>query len=87
MKRNSVHQVAQTAQEMCYRSLHNVLRRGAHERTVHARLFDKQRRVRSLVHGMRMRGESQQHIDDVSVLTTFVAKNDCLIWAIYKNVY
>ncbi|XP_026330557.1 DNA-directed RNA polymerase III subunit RPC3 [Hyposmocoma kahamanoa] len=65
-----LYEVAQTAQEMCYRSLHNVLRRGAHERAAHERLFAKQRRVRSLVHGMRLRGEAQQHIDDVEETLT-----------------
>lgn len=64
-------QVVQTAQEMCYRSMHNVVRRGAHERTRHARLFAKQRRVRSLVHGMRLRGEPQHHIDDVGTPKLF----------------
>ena len=54
---------------MCYRALHNTLRRHAHERGAHARLVDKQRRVRSIVHGMRLRGEPQQNIDDVSIVT------------------
>ncbi|KAJ0172728.1 hypothetical protein K1T71_011867 [Dendrolimus kikuchii] len=62
--------VANTAQEMCYRSLHNIIKRGEHERKLHARLLDKQRRVRSIVHGMRMRGEPQQNIDDVEETLT-----------------
>lgn len=62
--------VTHTAQEMCYRSLHNVIRRGEHERELHARLLAKQRRVRSIVHGMRVRGEPQQNIDDVEETLT-----------------
>ncbi|CAK1589198.1 unnamed protein product [Parnassius mnemosyne] len=64
------HDVAHTAQELCYRALHNCLRRAAHERNKHARLRDKQRRVRTIVHGMRMRGEPQQNIDDVEETLT-----------------
>ncbi|KAL4706683.1 hypothetical protein ACJJTC_014438 [Scirpophaga incertulas] len=62
--------VAQTAVEMCYRSLHNVIKRGAYERTRHSRLREKQRRVRSIVHGMRLRGEPQHNIDDVEETLT-----------------
>ncbi|XP_068623119.1 DNA-directed RNA polymerase III subunit RPC3 [Battus philenor] len=62
--------VAHTARELCYRALHNTLRRAAHARSTHARLLDKQRRVRSIVHGMRMRGEPQQNIDDVEETLT-----------------
>ncbi|XP_075981899.1 RNA polymerase III subunit C [Anticarsia gemmatalis] len=65
-----LHEVAHTAQEMCYRALHNVLRRGSHERGAHARLVDKQKRVRTIVHGMRLRGEAQQNIDDVEETLT-----------------
>ncbi|CAH2055868.1 unnamed protein product, partial [Iphiclides podalirius] len=64
------HDVAQSAQELCYRALHNCARRGAAARAKHARLLDKQRRVRSIVHGMRIRGEPQQHIDDVEETLT-----------------
>ncbi|XP_050551828.1 DNA-directed RNA polymerase III subunit RPC3 [Spodoptera frugiperda] len=65
-----LHSVAYTGLEMCYRSLHNVLRRAAHERSAHARLVDKQRRVRTIVHGMRLRGETQRNIDDVEETLT-----------------
>ncbi|KAH9637506.1 hypothetical protein HF086_010917 [Spodoptera exigua] len=65
-----LHNVAHTGLEMCYRSLHNVLRRAAHERSAHARLVDKQRRVRTIVHGMRLRGETQRNIDDVEETLT-----------------
>ncbi|KAJ8720742.1 hypothetical protein PYW08_006207 [Mythimna loreyi] len=65
-----LHDVAHAAQEMCYRALHNVLRRHQHERAAHARLVDKQRRVRTIVHGMRLRGEPQQNIDDVEETLT-----------------
>ncbi|CAG9782261.1 unnamed protein product [Diatraea saccharalis] len=50
---------------MCYRALHNVMKRAHHERAAHARLLDKQRRVRSIVHQMTLRGEPRQNIDDV----------------------
>ncbi|XP_045778619.1 DNA-directed RNA polymerase III subunit RPC3 [Maniola jurtina] len=60
-----IYEVAHTVREMCYRALHNIISVGAHVRQSHARLLDKQRRVRSIVHGMRMRGEPQQNIDDV----------------------
>ncbi|CAB3241504.1 unnamed protein product [Arctia plantaginis] len=65
-----LHEVAHTAREMCYRSLHNVSRRALHERTLHARLVDKQKRVRTIVHGMRLRGEPQENIDDVEETLT-----------------
>ncbi|CAH0719198.1 unnamed protein product, partial [Brenthis ino] len=58
-------EAAHTAQQMCYRALHNACRAGAALRAAHARLLDKRRRVRSIVHGMRVRGEPQRHIDDV----------------------
>ncbi|CAH2207896.1 jg6039 [Pararge aegeria aegeria] len=60
-----IHEVAHTVREMCYRALHNIISVGAHVRQSHARLLDKQRRVRSIVHGMRIRGEPQHNIDDV----------------------
>ncbi|XP_037303567.1 uncharacterized protein LOC115449680 isoform X2 [Manduca sexta] len=66
----NMHEVTQTAQQMCYRALHNAVRRGAHERSRRARLVDKQRRVRTIVHGMRLRGEPQQRIDDVRTRCT-----------------
>lgn len=65
-----LHEVTHTALEQCYRALHNVLRRAAHERAAHARLRDKQRRVRTIVHGMRLRGEPQQNITDVEETLT-----------------
>lgn len=66
----NLHEVGNTVQEMCYRALHNVLKRSAHERSAHARLVDKQKRVRTIVHGMRLRGEPQQNIDDVEETLT-----------------
>ncbi|KOB78292.1 putative DNA-directed RNA polymerase III, 62-kS-subunit, partial [Operophtera brumata] len=66
----TVQRVAHTVQEMCYRALHNVIRRGSHTHAAHARLLDKQRRVRSIVHGMRARAEPQQHITDVEETLT-----------------
>ncbi|XP_026751660.1 DNA-directed RNA polymerase III subunit RPC3 [Galleria mellonella] len=66
----NLHEVAHTAAELCYRALHNVCRRAAHERRRHARLLDKQRRVRTIVHGMRLRGEPQPNIDDVEETLT-----------------
>ncbi|XP_026736541.1 DNA-directed RNA polymerase III subunit RPC3 [Trichoplusia ni] len=65
-----LHDVSQAAQELCYRSLHNVLRRARSTRTAHARLRDKLRRVRTIVHGMRLRGEPQRNIDDVEETLT-----------------
>ncbi|XP_013171759.1 PREDICTED: DNA-directed RNA polymerase III subunit RPC3 isoform X1 [Papilio xuthus] len=65
-----LHDVAQSLREMCYRALHNTLRRAQHTRAAHARLLDKQRRVRTIVHTMRVRGEPQQHIDDVEETLT-----------------
>ncbi|XP_049878714.1 DNA-directed RNA polymerase III subunit RPC3 [Pectinophora gossypiella] len=65
-----LHDVAQTAAQMCYLSLHNVCVRGGSERARHARLLDKQRRVRTLVHSMRLRGEPQRNIDDVEETLT-----------------
>ncbi|XP_062528126.1 DNA-directed RNA polymerase III subunit RPC3 isoform X3 [Bombyx mori] len=66
----NLHDVAHTVQDMCYKALGNVLRRASHERAAHARLLDKQRRVRSIVHGMRLRAEPQQNIDDVEETLT-----------------
>ncbi|XP_047027290.1 DNA-directed RNA polymerase III subunit RPC3 [Helicoverpa zea] len=66
----NLHDVAQSALEMCYRSLHNVIRRHSRESTAHARLRDKRRRVATIVHGMRLRGEPQQNIDDVEETLT-----------------
>ncbi|KAM3966054.1 RNA polymerase III subunit C [Aphomia sociella] len=66
----NLHEVAHTAQEMCYRALHNAARRSSYERARHARLLDKQRRVRTIVHGMRLRGEPQENIDDVEETLT-----------------
>ncbi|KAI8441030.1 hypothetical protein MSG28_009302 [Choristoneura fumiferana] len=66
----SIHQVALLGVEMCYRSLHNLMLVAAHERRRHARLLDKRRRVRSIVHGMRARGEPQDNIDDVEETIT-----------------
>ncbi|KAL0829722.1 hypothetical protein ABMA28_003218 [Loxostege sticticalis] len=66
----NLHEVAHTTAQMCYRSLHNVVRRGAHERQQHSRLLHKQRRVRTIVHGMRLRNEPQQNIDDVEETLT-----------------
>ncbi|CAH0397188.1 unnamed protein product [Chilo suppressalis] len=65
-----LHDVAQSATELCYRSLHNVVRRAHHERALHSRLLDKQRRVRSIVHQMRLRGEPAQNIVDVEETLT-----------------
>ncbi|XP_061717107.1 DNA-directed RNA polymerase III subunit RPC3 [Cydia pomonella] len=65
-----LHDVALTCREMCYRALHNVARRAAAARGAHARLLDKRRRVRSIVHGMRARGEPQGNIDDVEETIT-----------------
>ncbi|XP_060806276.1 DNA-directed RNA polymerase III subunit RPC3 [Amyelois transitella] len=65
-----LHEAAHTCKEMCYRSLHNVLRRSRTERAAASRLLDKQRRVRSIVHGMRVRGEPQQNITDVEETLT-----------------
>ncbi|XP_059046751.1 DNA-directed RNA polymerase III subunit RPC3 [Achroia grisella] len=66
----NLHEVANTIRELCYRSLHNLCRRGSHERRLHVRLLDKQRRVRTIVHGMRLRGEPQENIDDVEETLT-----------------
>ncbi|XP_073954728.1 RNA polymerase III subunit C [Choristoneura fumiferana] len=65
-----LHEVALLGVEMCYRSLHNLMLVAAHERRRHARLLDKRRRVRSIVHGMRARGEPQDNIDDVEETIT-----------------
>ncbi|XP_063831985.1 DNA-directed RNA polymerase III subunit RPC3 [Ostrinia nubilalis] len=65
-----LHDVAHSTAQMCYAALHNTARRGAHERRQHARLLRKQRRVRTIVHGMRLRHEPQQHIDDVEETLT-----------------
>ncbi|KAJ2945223.1 hypothetical protein O0L34_g9294 [Tuta absoluta] len=65
-----LHDVALTCQELCYRSLHNVSSCCAAERRRHARLLDKQRRVRSLVHTMRLRNEPEINITDVEETLT-----------------
>ena len=66
---NSKHaQVAHTLRALSLRALHNAGARGGGVRAAHARLLDKQRRVRSIVHGMRVRGEPQRNIDDVRTL-------------------
>ncbi|VVD02325.1 unnamed protein product [Leptidea sinapis] len=51
-----LYEVAHTAREMCYRALHNLMLVSDETRAKHARALDKQRRVRSIVHGMRVRG-------------------------------
>ncbi|OWR43464.1 DNA-directed RNA polymerase III subunit RPC3-like [Danaus plexippus] len=60
-----LHDVAHVVRDMCYRSLHNVMSVSRHRRVLNARLLEKKRRVRTIVHGMRLRGEPQQNIDDV----------------------
>uniref|UniRef100_A0A2A4IWE1 DNA-directed RNA polymerase III subunit RPC3 n=1 Tax=Heliothis virescens TaxID=7102 RepID=A0A2A4IWE1_HELVI len=65
-----LHDVAHAALELCYRALHNTVRRHAREAAAHARLRDKRRRVTTIVHGMRLRGEPQQNIDDVEETLT-----------------
>ncbi|XP_026486384.1 DNA-directed RNA polymerase III subunit RPC3 [Vanessa tameamea] len=60
-----LYDAAHAARELCLRAAHNVSRVSSATRAAHARLLDKQRRVRSIVHGMRVRGEPQQNIDDV----------------------
>ncbi|XP_072945441.1 DNA-directed RNA polymerase III subunit RPC3 isoform X2 [Epargyreus clarus] len=66
----NIHEAAHVSAELCHRALHNAVRRGAAERRAAARLLDKQRRVRTIVHGMRLRGEPQQNIDDVEETLT-----------------
>ncbi|CAK1542697.1 unnamed protein product [Leptosia nina] len=57
--------VVHVCREMCYRALHNLSRARSQLVSVHARALDKQRRVRTIVHGMRLRSEPQKNIDDV----------------------
>ncbi|XP_048481353.1 DNA-directed RNA polymerase III subunit RPC3 [Plutella xylostella] len=66
----NLHETAHTARELCYRACHNGLRRAAAARRAHARLLDKQRRVRSVVHSMRVREDPQQHIARVEETIT-----------------
>ncbi|XP_045453789.1 DNA-directed RNA polymerase III subunit RPC3 [Melitaea cinxia] len=61
----NLYDAAETARALSLRALHNVLSAAVSTRRAHARLLDKRRRVRSIVHGMRVRGEPQQNIDDV----------------------
>ncbi|GBP64017.1 DNA-directed RNA polymerase III subunit RPC3 [Eumeta japonica] len=56
--------------EMCYRATCNMCHVGALERRRHARLLDKVCRVRTIVHGMRTRGEPQENIDDIEDTVT-----------------
>ncbi|CAF4952069.1 unnamed protein product [Pieris macdunnoughi] len=51
--------------EMCYSSLHNLSRARSQLVSEHGRALDKQRRVRTIVHGMRMRSETEESINDV----------------------
>lgn len=60
-------QVVHVCREMCYMSLHNLSRARSQLMKDHARALDKQRRVRTIVHGMRLRSETEESINDVSI--------------------
>ncbi|XP_041969527.1 DNA-directed RNA polymerase III subunit RPC3 [Aricia agestis] len=79
-----LNEVAHLARDMCLKALHNTSRSAGQLRRSHVRLLDKQRRVRSIVHGMQVRGEPQQNIDDV--LETLTPPEMALLQGIEKQL-
>ncbi|CAG4960917.1 unnamed protein product [Colias eurytheme] len=77
-------EVVQLCRALCEASLHNVSawRCGAARR--HARALDKQRRVRTIVHGMALRNEPQANIDDV--LETLTPPEVALLQQVEKQL-
>lgn len=60
-------QVANMILETIYKALYNIISRREHERSLNKWMIDKQQRVDTIVHNMRLRGEPEENIQDVRI--------------------